>query len=140
MSASLHLDSNFVRQGVQLASARTGRNDEEIHDGCDTRQIENDGVFTSVFLAKFGNMAGIFQAALQPGLGGRIGDGGGNGDAPRCNQKSRFLGSAINKHHDDRQFDQPADTITLYEVHPRQFKGLTRQCRLLSREIQHPAD
>ena len=136
MSARLHLNTNLVRQRMHLTSARTGRDHEEIHDWCDKRQIEDDGLFTAVFLAKFGNVAGIFQAALQPGLGGGIGDGSGNGDAPSGQSTDALLAKrAFNKHHDDRQFDQPADTVNLYEVHYSQFKGLKPPYRLLSGEI-----
>lgn len=90
VSTSLHLDSNFVSQSVHLASVGARRNDEEVHNRRDACQIENHGIFTAVFLAKFCNMAGIFQAALQPGLGGGIGDGSRNGDAPEGILKTRL--------------------------------------------------
>lgn len=84
MTAGFHLDTNFVSEGVHLPSAGSGRDDEKIHDRCHASQIKDNRVFAAVFLTDFGDMAGIFQAALQPRLRGGIGDDGGNGEAPRA--------------------------------------------------------
>lgn len=85
VSAGFHLNPYFVSQGVHLTSARARGDHKKVHDGRHASQIEDDGIFTAEFFAKFGDLTGVFQAALQPGLGGGIGDDGGNGDAPRGN-------------------------------------------------------
>ena len=91
ISASFHLDSHFISQRMHLTNIRAGRDDEKIHNRRHAGQIEYNGIFTAVLLAKFCNMAGIFQAALQPRLRGGIGDGGGNGDAPEGNLRTRIV-------------------------------------------------
>ena len=82
MSPGFHLHADFVTESVHLACAGSRCDDEKIHDRRHTSQVKHHRVLTAVLFANFGNMAGVFQAALQSVLGSGGGNGGGNGNAP----------------------------------------------------------
>lgn len=83
VTSRFHLDTDFVRQGVHLTSARAGRDHKKIHDRRDPGQIEYDCILTTVLFAKPGDLAGVFQAALQSNLRSGGDNCGGNGEAPK---------------------------------------------------------
>ena len=89
MTACFHLHTDFVRQCVHLPGAGTGRDHEKVHDRRNTGQIEDNGVFTTILFAQLGNVAGVFQTALQSVLGTGGGDGGGNSKLQGSNQNSQ---------------------------------------------------
>ena len=91
MTARFHLHSNFVGQRMHLPGARTGRDHKKVHDGCDTGEIEDDCILTAILFAQLGNVAGVFQTALQSVLGTGGGDGGGNSKLQGSNQNSKDI-------------------------------------------------
>ena len=88
VSAGFHLNSDFIAQGMHLTDAGPGGDYEKIHDRSNSGQIEYHCVLTAILFAQFGNVAGIFQAALQTVLRGGGGDGGGNSKTPRNKSKN----------------------------------------------------
>ena len=130
MTACFHLHTDFVRQCVHLPGAGTGRDHEKVHDRRNTGQIEDNGVFTTILFAQLGNVAGVFQTALQSVLGTGGGDGGGNSKLQGSNQNSQDILS-ICRRSTPQFWDDPehkhtfcfagslADNARLYEVHPK---------------------
>ena len=82
VTTGFHLDPDLVGQSVHLASARAGRDHKKVHDRRNPREIEHDRILTPVLFAKPGNVAGVFQAALQSIFGSGGDNCGGNGKAP----------------------------------------------------------
>ena len=130
MTARFHLHSNFVGQRMHLPGARTGRDHKKVHDRRNPREIEHDRILTPVLFAKPGNVAGVFQTALQSVLGTGGGDGGGNSKLQGSNQNSQDILS-ICRRSTPQFWDDPehkhtfcfagslADNARLYEVHPK---------------------
>ena len=130
MTACFHLHTDFVRQCVHLPGAGTGRDHEKVHDRRNTGQIEDNGVFTTILFAQLGNVAGVFQTALQSVLGTGGGDGGGNSKLQGSNQNSQGILSICGRFTpnsgDDAEHNRTlsfanslADNARLYEVHPK---------------------
>ena len=65
VTARFHLDPHFITECMHLTSTGSRGNHEKIHNRSNPRQIEYDGLLTTIFFAQFGNVAGVFQAALQ---------------------------------------------------------------------------
>ena len=74
---------------MHLPGARAGRDHEKVHDRRDTGKIEDDCILTPILFAQLGNVAGVFQTALQSVLGTGGGDGGGNSKLQGSNQNSQ---------------------------------------------------
>lgn len=127
MTASLHLHSHFIAERVQLSSTRTGRDHEKIHDWRHGGQIEHHGIFTAIFFAQAGNMAGVFQTSLQTNTGSS-GNGGRDSETPERSwrrtdrEHSNGIKDAAKLYRDTRRLDYAHDTLSLYEVHRTRFK------------------
>ena len=91
VTAGFHLHSDFVAERVHLPGAGTGRDHEKVHDRRDAGQIEDDCILTTILFAQLGNVAGVFQTALQSVLGTGGGDGGGNSKLQGSNQNSQGI-------------------------------------------------
>ena len=73
---------------MHLAGAGSGGDHEEIHNRSDAGEVKDHRILTAILFAEFGNVASVFQAALQTILGAGCGNGGGNGKTPDANQQT----------------------------------------------------
>ena len=88
VTAGFHLHTNFIGECMHLAGAGSGGDDEEIHNRGDAGEVKDHRILTAILFAEFGNVASVFQAALQTILGAGCGNGGGNGKTPEANQQT----------------------------------------------------